>query len=53
MPIKGKYDVILIAVAHEDFEKMKIDQIKSFGKEGHVLYDVKYVLRHDQSDGRL
>ena len=26
---------------------------RSYGKNNHVLYDVKYLLRENQSDGRL
>ena len=52
-PVHGKYDAIILAVAHNEFKRMTLSQIKAFGKENHVLYDVKYVLKANQVDGRL
>jgi len=52
-PIDSKYDAILLAVAHNKFKKLSVEQIKSFGKDNHVLYDVKYLLKADEVDGRL
>jgi UDP-N-acetyl-D-glucosamine/UDP-N-acetyl-D-galactosamine dehydrogenase len=53
IPIKNKYDAILIAVPHEEFKKLTAEQIHSYGKENHVLYDIKYLLKASESDGRL
>lgn len=47
------YDAIVIAVAHDQFKRMTIDQFKQLGKEKHVLYDLKYVLDKAHSDIRL
>ena len=52
-PTHGKYDAIILAVAHDEFKRMTLGQIKEFGKENHVLYDVKYILKANQVDGRL
>jgi UDP-N-acetyl-D-glucosamine/UDP-N-acetyl-D-galactosamine dehydrogenase len=56
-PIKqpeiGKYDAILLAVAHDEFKALSVEQIRSFGKGKHVLYDIKYLLDVNDSDGRL
>ena len=52
-PVKGKYDVILLAVAHDIFKKLSIDKIKSFGKDNYVLYDIKNILDAKEVDGRL
>ena len=52
-PINGKYDVIVLTVAHDQFKALSLNQIKAFGKENHVIYDVKYLLKSDESDGRL
>ncbi len=52
-PIKGKYDAILIAVAHDEFKNLKIKEIKAFGKSKHVIYDIKYLFSADEVDGRL
>ena len=35
------------------FKSLTENQIRSYGKNNHVLYDVKYLLRENQSDGRL
>jgi UDP-N-acetyl-D-glucosamine/UDP-N-acetyl-D-galactosamine dehydrogenase len=52
-PVEGKYDAILLAVAHDEFKELSLDQIKSFGKGSHVLYDIKYLLNANEVDGRL
>ena len=52
-PIQGKYDAIVIAVAHDKFKSLTEKQIRSYGKSNHVLYDIKYLLKANQSDGRL
>ena len=52
-PIKGKYDAILLAVLHDEFKGLSLSQIKAFGRDNHVLYDIKYLFPADQIDGRL
>ncbi len=52
-PIKGKYDAIVLAVAHDIFKDFSIEQIKDFGKDNYVLYDIKYLFGDDEVDGRL
>jgi UDP-N-acetyl-D-glucosamine/UDP-N-acetyl-D-galactosamine dehydrogenase len=52
-PAKGKYDAIVMAVAHKEFRDMGLDTIRSFGKRLHVLYDIKYVFAASEVDGRL
>ncbi len=52
-PIDGKYDAIVIAVAHDEFKQLSLEQIVAFGKKTHVLFDIKYVLEAGQVDGRL
>ena len=52
-PIKNNYDAIVIAVAHDEFKLLTEDQIRAFGKVNHVLYDIKYLLKAHESDGRL
>lgn len=49
----SQYDAIILAVAHEQFKRMSIEQFKALGKEKHVLYDLKYVLDKKQSNIRL
>ena len=52
-PVEGKYDAILLAVAHDEFKELSLEQIKAFGKDNHVLYDIKYLLDANEVDGRL
>jgi UDP-N-acetyl-D-galactosamine dehydrogenase len=52
-PEKGGYDAIVLAVAHHQFREFGIDAIRAFGKQPHVLYDIKYVFESGQVDGRL
>ena len=37
----------------ESKNRLTEDQIRSYGKDNHVLYDIKYLLKANQSDGRL
>jgi UDP-N-acetyl-D-glucosamine/UDP-N-acetyl-D-galactosamine dehydrogenase len=52
-PIKGKYDAILLAVAHDQFKSLSEVSIRAYGKDSHVLYDIKYLLKSNEVDGRL
>lgn len=49
----ASYDAIIVAVGHEQFKQMGGNDIRGFGKDKHVLYDLKYILSPDQSDVRL
>ena len=52
-PQAGAYDAIILAVAHDQFRTMGADEIRKLGKDGHVLYDLKYVLSAEEADVRL
>ena len=52
-PLEGKYDAILLAVAHDEFKKLSLEKIRAFGSDNHVLYDIKYLLGANEVDGRL
>ena len=52
-PQKNQYDAIVLAVAHNEFIELGVNEIRSFGKPEHVLYDIKYILSADDVDGRL
>jgi UDP-N-acetyl-D-galactosamine dehydrogenase len=52
-PGKGAYDVVIVAVAHNQFKELGEVGIREFGKETAVLYDIKYVLPSDAVDDRL
>ena len=47
------YDAIIIAVSHKEFIELGYKKIKALGKKKHVLYDIKYVLKANEVDGRL
>ena len=49
----AKYDAIVLAVAHNQFKQMSIDEFKAVAKEKYVLYDLKYILNHTDVDIRL
>jgi UDP-N-acetyl-D-galactosamine dehydrogenase len=52
-PEVGKYDAIILAVAHSEFKKLGANSIRAWGKTRHVLYDLKYILLAGESDIRL
>ena len=52
-PPPGAYDVVVLAVAHEQFRDMGEQGIKAYGKPESVFFDIKYLLPRDASDGRL
>jgi UDP-N-acetyl-D-galactosamine dehydrogenase len=49
----GEYDAIILAVSHQQFKDMSASAIRALGKPGAIIYDLKYVLRADESDLRL
>jgi len=52
-PKASTYDAILITVSHDEFREMGSDMIRSFGKSNSVIYDLKYLLKPEESDIRL
>ena len=52
-PIAEEYDGIVLTVAHDQFASMGTEGIRAFGKDNHILYDLKYVLSAADSDLRL
>ena len=47
------YDGIVLAVAHNEFRDLGVENIRRYGKAEHVLYDLKYLLNAVESDLRL
>ncbi len=47
------YDAIVLAVSHDKFKALSEKQIRAYGKDKHILYDIKYLLKSSESDGRL
>jgi len=52
-PKPGTYDAIVLAVAHKEFADLGYENIRTFGKENCIIYDVKYLLPKEHVDGRL
>ena len=52
-PQANTYDAIILAVAHPEFLQLGAAGIHAFGKNEHVLYDVKSLLGKTEADGRL
>lgn len=52
-PSTTAYDAIIVAVAHDVFKELGVDVIRSYGKENHIVYDLKYILSSSESDLRL
>ncbi len=49
----GRYDAVVLAVAHREFRAMSAEHLRRFGKPNAVLYDVKSILPLGSADGRL
>jgi len=52
-PQTDAYDTIILAVAHDQFKALGAEKMHSYGKEQHILYDIKYLLDREEVDGRL
>lgn len=52
-PQPAAYDAVILAVAHQQFKDMGVENIRALGKAEHVLYDLKYLLPTEASDLRL
>jgi len=49
----GRYDAVILAVGHQQFRDMGAEGMRRLLKPGGVLFDVKYVFRREEVDGRL
>ena len=47
---KNKYDVIILAVAHNEFKNLTLKKIKSFGKKKYMIYDPKFLFEFKETD---
>ena len=52
-PDPGRYDGIVLAVAHRQFVEMSPAALHALGKPEHIVYDIKSVFPADQVDARL
>jgi UDP-N-acetyl-D-galactosamine dehydrogenase len=52
-PAEGRYDAVLIAVAHDRFRDLGLTGIRALGRDPSIVYDLKYLFQKDEVDGRL
>ncbi len=52
-PEQNSYDAVILAVAHNEFKELGVENIRKLGKKNHVLYDLKYLLPKNEVDMRL
>ncbi len=52
-PAVEAYDVVVVAVAHDQFKDLGEAGIRAFGKRRSIIYDIKYLLPPEASDERL
>ena len=52
-PASGRYDAVILAVAHSAYKAMDTEAIRALGKPGAVVYDVKSAWPRDAVDDRL
>jgi UDP-N-acetyl-D-galactosamine dehydrogenase len=48
-----RYDAVVLGVAHDEFKKLGIREIRKCAKKSHVVYDIKYLFDAKVVDGRL
>lgn len=51
--VAGKYDAVILAVAHREFKDIGAVGMRRLGKENHVLFDLKCLLPKGEADIRL
>lgn len=51
--VHSHYDAIVIAVAHDEFKQMGLNSIRRLGKEGSILYDLKWIFDVSETEMRL
>ena len=52
-PELGRYDAMILTVAHDQFREMGAEKIRALGKANSLLFDVKHVLPAAAVDGCL
>lgn len=52
-PKNNYYDAIIIAVPHDHFRRLKITQIRNWGRDDNIIYDLKYLFPEEETDLRL
>ena len=52
-PTVDNYDAVILAVAHDEFIELGVEQVRRYLKPDGILYDLKYVFDADAVDLRL
>ena len=52
-PKARAYDAVVLAVGHQQFKDLGAAAVRRFGRKNAVVYDIKYLFKADQVDGRL
>ncbi|WP_282096365.1 nucleotide sugar dehydrogenase [Epibacterium ulvae] len=52
-PAQGRYDAVVLAVAHEDYRSQGAATLRAYGRKTHVFYDLKSAFGPEESDMRL
>ena len=52
-PAKGYYDGVMLAVSHAVYQAMGVRELRAFGRDPHVFYDIKSVFARSEVDIRL
>lgn len=52
-PKNAKYDLIVLAVSHDEFKRLSLQNIKNFGKKDCLIYDVKHLFNSKELKFRL
>ncbi|MGI6657409.1 MAG: Vi polysaccharide biosynthesis UDP-N-acetylglucosamine C-6 dehydrogenase TviB [Desulfobulbus sp.] len=50
---ENRYDALILAVAHQEFVRLSVEELRKLGKTPSVLYDVKSMLPPGSADGSL
>jgi UDP-N-acetyl-D-galactosamine dehydrogenase len=53
MPAPGRYDALVVAVAHDQFKTLGIEGLRRLANDRAIIYDIKGMFPKDQVDGRL
>ncbi len=52
-PASGGYDAVILAVAHNEFKKLNVTDLRNLCVENSVIYDIKSIFPRAMIDGRL
>lgn len=53
LPAPGRYDALVVAVAHDQFKTLGIEGLRRLANDRAIIYDIKGLFPKEQVDGRL